>query len=252
MAQTEQLKADQIDSFLHQSAMENLCGTLTTLREGKWTIIDVVITQVSESGIVLHLAGQPCSSLPTAYKIEQPVGLCISLNYYKYLFESKIEASPTNGNPSVITIDLPEKIEKMTRRAFERHPIPSELNVRAMFWHRGHLNQPDNIPEEKYWQGKMENLSVGGTMIRVGAEQRDSFSIGQLVGVQFTPMSYQKPLLLEGHVRHLHLPSESDNLSVGVEFLGLESSPEGREVLHRLLEVIDEYEKLNRKHHGAV
>jgi len=131
----------------------------------------------------------------------------------------------------------------MQRRAYERQPIPSELNVRAMFWHRGYINNSAEGPDEDYWQGKLENLSAGGAMIRVGLDQRKFFTVGQLVGVQFTPMSYQKPLLLEGQVRHLETPGSQDGLLVGVEFLGLEASSEGRDILHRLLNVIEAYEK---------
>jgi hypothetical protein len=37
-----------------------------------------------------------------------------------------------------------------------------------------------------------------------------------------------------------------DFLIIGVEFLGLEASPEGREVLHRLVDIVDAYAKMNR------
>lgn len=245
MANAELLKKDQIEQFLSQSAQNALCGTLTVLCEGKWRILDVVISRLSDAGLHLIISGQPC--LPTAFKPEQPVGLCFQQDFYKYLFESKIEHTSGDSNTGQIVVERPEKIEKMPRRAFERQLVPAGLNVRAMFWHRGYLNDADRTPQEDYWQGKLENLSAGGAMIRVAAEQREFFSIGQLVGVQFTPMSYQKPLLLEGHVRHLKPQSDSENLLVGVEFLGLEASPEGRDVLHRLLDVIDEYEKLNKK-----
>jgi len=245
MANAELLKKDQIEGFLSQSAQNTLCGTLTLLCKGKWMILDVVVVHFSESGLQVEVSGRTCAS--PCLKPEQPVGLCIQQDYYKYLFESRIAYSSGDADAGRIVVEIPDKIEKMPRRAFERQPIPAGLNVRAMFWHRGHLNDPDQTPQEDYWQGKLENLSAGGAMIRVAAEQRDFFSIGQLVGVQFTPMSYQKPLLLEGHVRHLNSTPEPDNLLVGVEFLGLEASPEGREALHRLLDVIDAYEQLNKQ-----
>ena len=76
-------------------------------------------------------------------------------------------------------------------------------------------------------------------------ELKSCFSVGQLVGLQFTPMSFQKPILLEGHIRHLR-EDEGDNcLYIGIEFLGLEASPEGRDVLHRLLGVVSEYQAAN-------
>ncbi len=69
--------------------------------------------------------------------------------------------------------------------------------------------------------------------------------MGQLLGIQFTPISYQMPLLLESHVRYLKETS-SGLLKIGVEFLGLEASSEGRETLNRILDVISEYEEMNQ------
>lgn len=246
MAKAELLKDDKVVSFLRQAAQRALCGSLTALCGDKWTISDVVIYKFSDSGVHFTLSDRP--RLPAPFKPEQPVGLCLQQDYYKYIFESKIAIASDTENTAEIVVEVPDKIEKMPRRAFERQSIPAGLNVRAMFWHRGHLNDLDQTPQEDYWQGKLENLSAGGTMIRVGGEQREFFSIGQLVGVQFTPMSYQKPLLLEGHVRHLDAQPDSQNLLVGVEFLGLEASPEGRDILHRLLDIVDKYEKLNKKY----
>lgn len=78
-------------------------------------------------------------------------------------------------------------------------------------------------------------------------EQKEHFKVGQLLGIQFTPMSYQKPLLLESHVKYLKKKPDHLLFNIGVEFLGLEASPEGRELLSRLLDVIAEYQKMNQQ-----
>lgn len=243
MSQIEMLKTDQISAFLRQAAQDCLAGTFSCLCSGKWSIFDMVILVADENEIQVQLISG--KNTAATLKKDQPVGICFQYDYSKYLFESTISVPPSLDSNGRLCMDWPDKIEKMQRRAYERQPIPAGLNVRAMFWHRGHLHETDTAPHEDYWQGKIENLSAGGAMIRVDRALQDCFSIGQLVGVQFTPMSYQKPLLLEGHIRHLKTPSDLNALLVGVEFLGLEASPEGREILHRLLEVIDAYEKMS-------
>ncbi len=243
MAQTELLKKDQVDLFLRESASQHLCGTLSTLRDGKWQVFDIVIVGYSAEGVQLRVAEK--TIIADALKPEQPVGLCLQRDHHKYLFESRIENILSVVQADGLKVETPEKVEKMPRRAYQRQPIPQGMTVRAMFWHRGHLDTPGQPPREDYWQGRIANLSAGGTMISVGQDHRDFFCIDQLVGVQFTPLSYQKPLLLEGRVRHLQPQSDGDALWVGVEFVGLEASPEGRDILHRLLDVIDQYEKLN-------
>lgn len=244
MADVESLKAEQVDAFLRQAVQDGLCGTLSLLREGKWSIFDIVVMNVGASAVAIQLFGDRAA--PITLKTEQPVGVCLQHERHKYIFESTVLQPPSPDAPFDLTIELPEKIEKMRRRAYDRQSVPSGLTVRVTFWHRGYMDDSDQIPQEDYWQGKLENLSAGGVMIRVGAEDRACFSVGQLLGVQFTPMSYQKPLLLEGHIRHLNSPPDDDCLIVGVEFLGLEASPEGRDVLRRMVAIVDTYTKMNR------
>jgi c-di-GMP-binding flagellar brake protein YcgR len=248
MSRPELLKSDQIDPFLHKAVQDGLCGTLSCLHSGKWSVFDIVVDSFRSSGLRVQIISENLREVDI--KKNQPVGICFQFERYKYIFESIIDQPPTVERPMELTIETPDKIEKMQRRAYERQPIPSSLNIRAMFWHRGYHNDSNPTPDEDYWQGKLENLSAGGAMIRVGQDHRNFFSMGQLVGVQFTPMSYQKPLLLEGHVRHLQTQADQEALLVGVEFLGLEASPEGRDTLHRLLEVIDRYEQMNKSTDG--
>lgn len=245
MSQTELLKKDQIDTFMRKAVQDAYTGTLSFLREGKWNILDIRIIAADQSELNLRVMSELTEDL--VIKKDQPVGICFQHEHHKYIFESTVTAFPGSEHPLVMSVDCPESIEKMQRRAYERHPIPHELNVRVMFWHRGYNHNSDCSPDEGYWQGKLENLSVGGAMIRVGLDHQHCFTVGQLVGVQFTPMSYQKPLLLEGQVRHLEIQNDQeDGLLVGVEFLGLEASPEGRDIIHRLLDIIEAYEKQNK------
>ncbi|NLW83849.1 MAG: PilZ domain-containing protein [Phycisphaerae bacterium] len=237
------LKPDQVDEFLRLTVRDGLCGTLSYLKNGSWRVWDIVARSVSESTFRVQVVSANLTEL--VIQKDLPVGLCIQHEHSKFIFETTVIEAPGDECPWDIGLEMPDKIEKLPRRAYEREPIPAGMTVRAFFWHRGHKNNSEQPPKEDYWQGTLYNLSAGGAMIRVEQEQRDFFSLGQLVGVQFTPMSYQKPLLLEGHVRHLQALNSENALLVGVEFLGLEASPEGREILHRLLEVVDAYEQLN-------
>lgn len=243
MGQTKLLKSDEVDAFLRLASQEGLRGTLSCLQCGKWLVLDIVAAAYLDLGIQVQI--QADRQAEPAIQKDQPVGVCFQHEQHKYIFETTVVESFGADAVRHITLERPDVIEKMPRRAYQRQPVPAGMNVRAMFWHRGHRNESECPPVEDYWQGKLENLSAGGAMIRVEPTHRDFFSMGQIVGLQFTPMSYQKPLLLEGHVRHLQTPPEQDALLVGVEFLGLEASPEGRDTLHRLLEVIEHYEKAN-------
>jgi len=157
-----------------------------------------------------------------------------------------VQAVSSEGYMPLIKMDLPDRVERIQRRMYHRQPVPASLKVKVLFWHRGYLEDTDERPEELYWEGRLLNLSAGGAQFEIDAKEKNNFRAGQLLGVQFTPMSYQKPFLLESHVRYLKNQPDQTSFRIGVEFLGLEASREGREVLNRLLEVIDIYRTMNK------
>jgi hypothetical protein len=58
-------------------------------------------------------------------------------------------------------------------------------------------------------------------------------------------MFYQKPILAEAQIIHLRPEENGGKLYLGLEFLGLEVSIDGRTILHRLADIVGEYAKLN-------
>lgn len=238
MTQSETLKSSQIKEFLAESQSRDAKFVLSYTRQGKWRILNTKIRDLDGENIVL--TNQSSSEGLEAY---QPVGIYVQFDHFKYLFETTVAQVENNA----ITVEFPEKAEKMQRRAYKRQPVPSNLKVKSLFWHRGYLDDSDKCPQEQYWQGRLINLSAGGAQIAVDMDQKEYFRSGQLLGVQFTPMCYQKPLLLESHVRYFIDQPDHQQFLVGIEFLGLESSDEGRKALERLVEVIDKYEKMNQQ-----
>lgn len=241
MTRNETLKSIQIKEFLSESRQKNSEVVVSFTRQGKWRILNAQIRDFSDESISLDIS----ESLGDI-KAYQPVGICVHVEHSKYLFETTVSAVDSGG----IEVDFPETAERMQRRAYERQPVPSDLKVKSLFWHRGYLDDSDKKPAEQYWQGRLVNLSAGGAQIAVDMDQKEHFCSGQLLGVQFTPMSYQKPLLLESHVRYFIDEPEHHQFLVGVEFLGLEASSQGREALERLVDVINQYEKMNLENAG--
>ena len=242
MTRGETLKPDQVTDVLSTAIQEKADVTLSFTRGGKWYLRHTQITNFDQESIFLKENVETEDLLKN-----QPVGICVNIGRFKYLFETTIHAVESTGQHVQIQLDFPDKIEKMQRRSYERQPVPSNLKVKCLFWHRGYLDDSQENPLEQYWQGRLLNLSAGGAQIAVDLNMKDSFSVGQLVGVQFTPMSYQRPLLLEAHVKYLMDQPDKGQFLVGVEFLGLEAGLEGREVLHRLVKVINDYDKMNQK-----
>lgn len=232
MSTCEIINADHLLSALNTPALAHAPVNLTFSREGKWHILRLTLASVSDEKIIL-------SGTSKDVKIYQPVGICIVSGHYKLLFDSQISAVEANS----ICIEIPRSAERMPRRAYIRQPVPSAHIVKVLFWHRGYIDGSDRQPAEQYWQGRLVNLSAGGAQFEIQNNQKQFFSTGQLLGVQFTPLSFQKPFLLDSIVKYLQDNAENGHFKIGVEFLGLET-PDGRQALHRIMEVLAEYERM--------
>lgn len=232
-------------------ALSEAIGQKTTTRMchmagGMWIRNDVMLFELADSGVVIQTLEGNTAHLDNL-QVHQPVGISFQIDHEKYIFDSIIlgfESTLATGGGRIL-IEIPEVIEKMPRRAYERQPVPSNLNVQALFWHRGYCDGTTCVPTESYWQGQLTNLSAGGCQIAVPLTISDCFRANQLIGLQFTPMFYQKPILVEAQVIHLRPEKSEGKVYLGVEFLGLEVSIDGRTILHRLSEVVEEYAKLN-------
>lgn len=247
--QMEILHGANLQSTLSQAVSNHKAGIMTYLNGGKWQVIRVGILKYTDQCIVVEvLSGE--KELSNQFRINQPVGMSFQVDFVKYIFESVIygvEFRVSQNEKKRILLELPEKIQKIQRRAYQRQPVPSELNVKVLFWHRGYLDTVNIVPVDHYWQGQLVDLSAGGIRIVIGIDKKECFTIGQVIGIQFTPMWYQKPILVEGHLRYLTEDQENQILYLGIEFLGLEASVEGRQILQRLLDTVEEYQKLNKQ-----
>ncbi len=240
MVQKETLDTSEIKDVLLEAREEksSVIGSFTV--DEKWQLLELKMCGCSDDFIDFQ-SQTSCEQL----KQDQPVGICIHLGHFKYLFDSTVQTIESNGTQCRISLHFPDKVQRVERRAYHRQPVPTSTKVKVMFWHRGYLDESDNTPGEVYWQGTLLNLSAGGARFEIEIEHKEHFRVGQLLGIQFTPMSYQKPLLLESHVKYAEEQSDNRHFRIGVEFLGLEASPEGRQILDRILEVISEYETIN-------
>jgi len=179
-----------------------------------------------------------------------------------------------------IVLAKPDKIEVVQRRSYFRVNVPESLKVQVLLWHR-----PAGKPGSDAWEGpsralrtpapagstdtdrvlggcvgRLVDISAGGAQVIVpregsGAPGQEadpsaavgtSFKKGQFVGVRFTPLPYETPLILSAQIRNILPTADGGNTSLGLQIVGLEASPEGREVLTRLIGIVERYYQINQ------
>jgi hypothetical protein len=253
MNEREILKSEKLRDVLGLAVEKKLTAVMSYLARGKWHMTKVSLCTLTSNTLHVEITPEETPHQVNV-QINQPIGMSIQHDFNKYIFEALVagfESSVSQARGGKIILEVPDRMERMQRRVYTRMPVPKSLNVNVLFWHRGYTDDSREVPLENYWQGKLINISAGGLQIGVDLDQGPNFRVGQLVGVQFTPMSYQKPIHVEGQVRHIAENAEGNVFYVGVEFLGLEASGQGRQKLRRIVNTVNDYQRKNELQGGG-
>ena len=249
MNQPITLEIQELTEVLKAAVQKKAPAVMTHQTKGKWHMTKVHLAELGTNTLTIEIAVGSPKKHSTNIQIDQPVGLSLKSGYNKFVIESIV----TGFEPSIeteaggrIMLEMPERAQKLQRRSFFRVPVPKSMKVKVLFWHRGYHDDSIEAPLDNYWQANLADVSAGGMQIIITEQEKLSFKVGQIIGLQFTPMPYEKPLLLEGQVRHIAKSADGDSYYLGLQLIGLEISPEGRQRLHRLCAVVENYYQINQ------
>jgi hypothetical protein len=248
---------------------------MSYLSRGKWHVAKVLLTNLGANGLDIRLLPRNTDSIlqkshqmptpkppPINIQVNQPVGISLKYGYGKFIFETTVVAVQPSTEPAggpAIALMVPERIELVQRRSYFRVDVPSSLKVNVMLWHRRYTDEMSEtqqietqtsdsrrLPKECYWQGKLTDISAGGVQIVVDTGQKPDFKRGQFMGLRFTPMPYEMPLMFDAQIRDILPTAGEKSICLGLRIVGLEASPEGRQVLQRLCNVAEHYYQINQ------
>jgi hypothetical protein len=235
---------------------------LSFLSWGKWQIAKVFLTSLGANRLDIQLSPRkenPAYSSDTYQKsysidiqVNQPVGISIKYGYGKLIFETTVVGIESSSDPEkrrTISLLVPDRIEVVQRRSYFRVNVPASMKVIVMLWHRRCKNeapQSSDAAPESYWQGRLADISAGGVQLVVDKEQKPDFKKGQFMGLRFTPMPYETPLMFNAQIRNILPTADGKSICLGLRIIGLEASTEGRQVLQRLCNVVEKYYQMNQ------
>jgi len=242
MAGPELLTGDQIRELLAGGAEHRTRCEVSFTTGGRWYKYGMQLEDCGDDVVgLVPLDPRPAAS---ALQPEMPVNVAFQQGYYTILFETVVAAVASGDASGRVTLRMPDRGQRLERRAYRRVPVPPDMRVEVQFWHRGYTDTEQQDPglPEHHWQGLLRDLTAGGARITVGLDQTPCFRVRQVIGLQFTPMPHAQPVRLEGYVIHLSEDRDQQVLTIGVEFLGLEAHGEPRRTLQRLHEIVEFYE----------
>jgi hypothetical protein len=231
---------------------------LSYLSKHKWHVAKVRLTNIVADRLYIEGIHSDCRPRPINICVNQPVGISFKYMYGKFVFGTTIvglEPSDESTKGGKVVLAVPDHIEVLQRRSYFRVRVPKSLKVNVVLWHRKDERQTtDNI--HHYYRGRLTDVSAGGAQVAIPkqddstednfSEEKSSFKKGQFVGIRFTPMPYETPLMFNAQIRNILPTADNKYLCLGLQIVGLEASPEGRQVLSRLAAVVELYHRINQ------
>jgi len=263
MSDIVMLQGPDSQTVLQAVVQSQSAAIMSYLSKDKWHVAKGVMKRLSADptrGDRLFVEGYHADGKPHPIniRIDQPVGMNFKHAYGKFVFDTVVVGLEPSSDPQAggtIVLAVPERIGVIQRRSYFRVNVPPALKVNVVLWHR----TGKRLPTEKthaYFEGRLMDISAGGAQVLVplkrasdavsGAAGETDFHKGQFMGVRFTPMPYETPLMFNAQIRNVLPTADRTNLCLGLQIVGLEASEEGREVLSRLAKVVEHYHKVNQ------
>ncbi len=276
------LRGDEPEKILQTAVDKKIPAIMSYLSKGKWHVAKVLLTDLVANMISIESAAPKKKQHPLNIQTNQPVGISFKYEYGKFVFDTTVAAlEPSSSQEAdqgwggTMVLAMPDQIEVIQRRSYYRVNVPESLKVKVVLWHRSGRRQAkkqiQDAAEEvhNYCQGRLVDISAGGAQIvvpypdeegspvSVRSESNNNmsrtfctgdldFKKGQFIGMRFTPMPYETPLVISAQIRNILPTSDGKKASLGLQIVGLEASPEGREVLNRLIGIVEQYYQINQ------
>lgn len=263
MSEIVMLQGSQSQTILLMVVRDQSPAIMSYLSKDKWHVAKVVMKDLRGGRLYVencHACGKPH---PINIQIDQPVGVNFKHAYGKFVFDTTVVSLEPSCDPEAggtIVLAEPQRVGVIQRRSYFRVNVPRSLRVNVVLWHRtGHRTQDDRT--HIYSEGSLMDISAGGAQVIVprkdakscvatavteGGAGESEFRKGQFLGMRFTPMPYETPLMFNAQVRSVLPTADQANLCLGLQIVGLEASDEGRQVLSRLAKVVECYHQINQ------
>ncbi len=265
MNEVVMIDRSQTQQILQAAIDHKVTAIMSYLSKGKWHVAKVIATALETGKLSVQTTHPQQKQHPININVNQPVGVSFKYEYGKFVFDTTVvglePASPTGADTGgTVILAVPAEIEVIQRRSYFRVDVPKSLKVNVTLWHRKSGQEaPEQTSETtgggRYGRGRLVDISAGGAQILLDAPGavpagssagEPQFRTGQFIGIRFTPLPYETPLVLNAQIRNALPRAGDDGIYLGLQIVGLEASAEGHQVLARLVSVVERYYKMNQ------
>jgi anti-anti-sigma regulatory factor len=122
----------------------------------------------------------------------------------------------------------------LERRKYFRLKIPWWLQVNVLLWHGGRHDDYHKLLPGHFWHGRLVDISEGGIQVAIEVTEETILGQGQLTGMEFRPNPAEPLLTFDAQIKEIQPTADGKNICLGLQFIGLETNPEGRQALQKL------------------
>ena len=224
MSALQELGLHEIGEVIQLACAKRTPITITLRDQRDWINLHGCLVERDAQHVVIE--PHPEIPWPLTPTEGQTVGISLKLKHHKYVFMAVVASGPDH----ILTLERPARMQRLQRRAYLRADIPPGCIVRASFWLGCRQSEPMGAsPDRPVWSGRLSNLSAGGFMLNTSDTSVDVLEEGDQVGVRLLFGAGQEAIYADASIRHVDVSGL--DAEIGFQFVGLEQSEEGKNVL---------------------
>jgi PilZ domain len=241
MATTEALVRDQQDLILRESISEQRHLVLTHNGPLGWRTFKASFASERQSSgeftvRVLVTKDMEPTDLPQK---GDTLGGTFRMGHKKCMFCTELVSARCGEGEATFVVTWPAQVQQLRRRAYERATPPGDQVVAVRFWCESDSSQ-SAADARTVRHGQLEDLSCGG--IRLKVSNVSDLKMEATYKCVFSPRQGKPAVLVDGILRHREAV-EHGRASLGFQFVGLETTPEGMKTLDRLARIVNHFQR---------
>ncbi len=209
----------------------------------RWRRNRVFIETLTDESLVVTVTPRMSSS-ELGIQHGQLVGISFQCEYGhsqdRFIFGSEVLGAQNEQ----ISLAMPEEIEIVRNKSFLRCAVPEGVIIDTEMCQK--KQQDGRLVKAaahicQGWSGQLIELSADSLSVAVSTMQGPDLRKGDYLTVRFVPFDNETPLTVNACVKSMMPTEKAQEVSLDMEIIGLEASPEGRMVLRRLCSVVSQY-----------
>ena len=247
MSGTQTIDKERLDRMLVRAVEEKQRLILTHHSPQGWRTFKAHFVKSVPASRTLVIQTHLSRDLPDAAlpREREVLGVTFRSGHKKSMFASNVESIKRQGNHGMVSLHWPDQIKQMQRRAYERVEPPRNAAIAVRLWQAGDPREP--ITEDRVVRyGQLVDLSAGGMRVKV-ADVSD-FEPSAVYRCVFSPKPGKPTLCADAFVRHQEAAdADHGRACVGFQFVGLETSTQGRRTLDCLAQTVSQFQRADTR-----